>query len=62
MIKIEMEANKMELNLCDKGCCPKVVSVKDGVEIGEEENLVKLKPSEWNTLVDGIKTGKLDKI
>lgn len=52
----------MELNLCDKGCCPKVVSANDRVEIGEEGNLVKLKPSEWNTLVDGIKTGKLDKV
>ena len=53
----------MELNLCGKeGCCPIVKSVKDGVEIGEKENLVKLKPNEWNALVDGIKTGKLDKI
>ena len=53
----------MELNLCgDKGCCPIVKSIKDGVEIGEKGNLVKLKPSEWNALVDGIKTGKLSKL
>lgn len=53
----------MKLNLCsacDK--CPKVITKEDSVEIGEEGNLVRLKPSEWNTLVDGIKTGKLDKI
>lgn len=53
----------MELNLCsscDK--CPKVIAKKGSVEIGEEGNLVRLKSNEWNTLVDGIKTGKLDKI
>ncbi len=53
----------MELNLCsscDK--CPKVIATEKGIEIGEGGNLVTLKPSEWNNLVDGVKTGKLDKI
>lgn len=52
----------MELNLCGKGHCPKVVSTKEGVNIGEKGNLVKLKNEEWNTLVDAIKGGKIDKI
>ncbi len=52
----------MKYNLCKSGCCPAVRSTKSSVEIGEKGNLVKLKPSEWNALVEGIKKGKLGKI
>jgi hypothetical protein len=39
-----------------------VVTTKEWVDIGEEGNLVRLKPKEWNILVDSIKEGKLSKI
>lgn len=52
----------MEVKLCGGGHCPKVVTKKDLVEIGEEGNLVKLRPEEWNVLVDSIEEGKLRKI
>jgi hypothetical protein len=52
----------MEVKLCSGGHCPKVVTKKDLVEIGEEGNLVKLKPEEWNVLVESIEAGKLRKI
>jgi hypothetical protein len=52
----------MEVNLCGGGHCPKVVAKKDLVEIGEEGNLVKLRPEEWNVLVESIEEGKLRKI
>lgn len=42
--------------------CP-AVEIKDSeVTIGEDENTVRLKPEEWNILVDLIKSGKLDKV
>ncbi len=52
----------MELQLCGNDHCPKVITTKTGVEIGEKGNLVKLKPEEWNTLVDAIKNRKLNKV
>ena len=52
----------MELNLCGSKCCPRVISKGNTVEIGEQGNLVKLKKAEWNTLVDAVKEGKIDKI
>lgn len=53
----------MKLNLCHgKGSCPKVITTKRSVKIGEKENLVKLKAEEWNLLVDLIKGGKIGKI
>jgi hypothetical protein len=52
----------MEMYLCGSEHCPKVLTTREGVEIGEEENVVKLKPAEWNVLVDSIKEGKLSKI
>ncbi|MFH0831524.1 MAG: hypothetical protein V1886_01505 [archaeon] len=57
-----MGGNKMELELCSSGCCPKVRTAKDSVEIGETGNLVKLKKAEWNTLVDAVLKGNLGKI
>ena len=53
----------MEITLCGQtGCCPKVLTTKSGAEIGEQGNLVKLKPQEWNELVDAVKGGKIGKI
>lgn len=54
--------NLFTFNLCGNKCCPVVTGTKQGVEIGEEGNLVKLKPEEWNKLVESIKSGELDKI
>jgi hypothetical protein len=42
---------------CDH--CPTVEISEQEVRIGEECNLVKLTPAEWNILVQAIKTGKL---
>ena len=54
----------MEVYLCEKGCghCPKVKVKSDVVEIGEEGNLVRLNPNEWNILVKKIKADELVKI
>ncbi len=52
----------VEVYLCGKGHCPKVVINEDGVEIGEEGNLVKLNTGEWNVLVERIIEGKLDRM
>jgi hypothetical protein len=40
--------------------CPVVEIDDDEVRIGEPGNLCILKKSEWNTLVEKIKTGCLD--
>jgi len=51
-----------ELNLCSScGKCPKVAIGKDGVRIGEEGNVVKLKADEWNTLVEAVRKRKIGK-
>jgi hypothetical protein len=42
---------------CDH--CPTVEITEQEVRIGEEGNLVKLTPAEWNILVQAIKTGTL---
>jgi hypothetical protein len=53
----------MKLTLCSKcASCPEVVSTKEGVEIGEKGNLVKLKKEEWNMLVDAVVKGRLKKL
>lgn len=47
-------------NLCSKGgCCPIVEVGGSTVRIGEEGNRVELKKSEWNTLVQKIKSGEI---
>jgi hypothetical protein len=35
---------------------------EDDVRIGEEGNLVKLSPAEWNVLVQAIKAGELTEL
>jgi len=39
--------------------CPTVEITDQEVRIGEEGNLVKLTPTEWNMLVQAIKAGEL---
>ena len=39
--------------------CPSVEIDEHEVRIGEEGNLVKLTPAEWNVLVRAIKAGEL---
>jgi hypothetical protein len=45
---------------CD--ACPKVEIDAHEVHIGEEGNLVKLTPAEWNILVQAIKAGELTEL
>ena len=52
----------MEYTLCCGEGCPKVITKDDKVEIGEKDNLVRLKKDEWNMLVESIQKGKLKKI
>ena len=42
--------------------CPEVVSDGDIVRIGEDENIVVLKKTEWNILVDAIQSGQLGRV
>ena len=39
--------------------CPEVVIDTDTVRIGEDENTVVLRKSEWNVLVEPIRSGRL---
>lgn len=53
------------VNLCPAcGACPEVALdvAKEEVRIGEEGNLVRLDKEAWNTLVEKIQTGELQKI
>lgn len=42
--------------------CPEVVIEGEIVRIGEDENIVALKKSEWNVLVDAIQSGQLGRM
>lgn len=44
------------------GGCPEIAVYDEEVHIGEVNNLVKLKKSEWNELVKKIKTGELKEV
>ncbi|WP_309492486.1 hypothetical protein [Candidatus Hecatella orcuttiae] len=51
------------VTLCGEGsCCPTVEVDEKEVRIGEEGNLCKLTPEQWNTLVDKISSGELGRI
>lgn len=53
----------MEVTLCGRsGCCPSVEVTKAGAEIGEGNEKVDLSKDEWNTLVDEIEKGNLQKV
>jgi hypothetical protein len=45
---------------CDH--CPTVDITDQEVRIGEEGNLVKLTPAEWNILVQAIQAGELTEL
>ncbi len=51
---------KIAVSLCPTCIhCPEVVIEGETVCIGEDENKVVLKTSEWNVLVDAIQSGQL---
>ena len=56
---------KHTVTLCDRwgdDSCPEVSISGTLVTIGEDKNTVRLKPEEWNILVELVKTGKLKKV
>jgi hypothetical protein len=42
--------------------CPEVVINDEGVSIGEDQNVVKLRHAEWNELVARIRSGELAEV
>lgn len=51
------------ISLCPEcDACPEVVIDRDGVRIGEAENIVRLSHAEWNQLVLLVRIGKLTSI
>jgi hypothetical protein len=51
---------RIAVSLCpDCIHCPEVVIEGETVRIGENENIVVLKASEWNALVDAVQSGQL---
>jgi len=51
------------LSLCPAcDACPLVEIDDQEVRIGEEGNLVKLTPAEWNVLVQAIRAGELTEL
>ena len=42
---------------CD--ACPEVVISREGVRIGEADNMVRLSHAEWNQLLELVRSGKL---
>ncbi|MDP6459828.1 MAG: hypothetical protein QF829_03445 [Candidatus Hydrothermarchaeota archaeon] len=47
------------VNLCEKGCCPRVEICADFVRIGEEDNTCTLKKGEWASLREKVLKGEL---
>ena len=55
--------SKQTVSLCPAcDACPSVEIDEQEVSIGEEGNLVKLTPAEWNVLVRAIKAGELKEL
>ncbi len=51
------------VSLCPEcGACPTVEIDAQEVRIGEDSNLVRLTPAEWNVLVRFIKAGELAEV
>lgn len=44
---------------CGKKGCARIDFVANGVEISDDENVVKLSLEEWNLLAEKIKSGEL---
>lgn len=54
---------KERMSLCSMcEACPEVRVYDSEVRIGEDENIVKLKVDEWNTLVEKTLSGALGKL
>ena len=54
---------RLVLSLCPAcGACPEVEITADAVRIGEAANVAALKKEEWNTSVDLIQSGQLQKL
>jgi hypothetical protein len=47
------------VNLCEKGCCPRVEIGEDFVRIGEADNTCTLKKEEWASLREKVLKGEL---
>lgn len=45
---------------CD--ACPEIVIDAEGVRIGEDDNIVRLRHAEWNQLVALVRSGKLSAV
>ena len=55
--------SKQTVSLCPAcDTCPSVEIDEHEVRIGEEGDLVKLTPAEWNVLVRAIKAGELKEL
>ncbi|MFH1821870.1 MAG: hypothetical protein ABH852_05480 [Methanobacteriota archaeon] len=44
---------------CGKKGCARIDFVADGVEIRDDQNVVKLSSDEWDLLVEKIKSGEM---
>ncbi len=54
---------RLVISLCPAcDACPEVEIAGDAVRIGEAGNVAVLKKNEWNTLVDLIQSGQLQKL
>jgi hypothetical protein len=52
-----------KISLCPAcTACPEIVMEGDTVSIGEDTNVVVLKKTEWNVLVDVIKSGRVGQL
>jgi len=51
------------ISLCPScTACPEVVIDGETIRIGEDENIVVLKKTEWNVLVEAIQSGQLRRV
>lgn len=60
VIRKEDGMEEQRYSLCPNcDACPEVVVTGEKVVIGEPGNQVHLTPSEWNVLVEGVRSGRL---
>ena len=53
----------IKVSLCEHCSeCPEVEITDQGVTLGEDENIVRLSPAEWNELVRLVKDDKLREV
>ena len=54
-----MSGERIAVSLCPNCIhCPEVGIEGETIRIGEDENIVVLKKSEWNALVDAVQSGQ----